>query len=143
VARGSKGGRYGGGAALLLVVAVLLGGCGGGGSSATAAAVPTAKELTECVVEGEGGRGAEAPVTPKAFPTHAVELAPLTGQEGDDVVVYLSARPVFDRQLAHGFETIHEFPSAEILRGGRALLLYLPKYFSQAERELIVGCVGA
>jgi hypothetical protein len=128
--------------AVLLAMSLLSAGCGGGEGSATAttSGVPTVKEVTRCVSEGGGGTGAESPSTPPGFPANA-ELVGLFGQEGDDVVVYLSHRPVFSQKIAQGFKLAHEYPGAKILLGGRALVLYLPKYLSPAEGELVVGCV--
>jgi hypothetical protein len=127
---------------LLLGVTALASGCGGGGGSAAAAGLPTAKSVTRCVVEGGGAKGSEVPLTPKGLPAH-LKLVPLVAQEGDDVIVYLSSRPVLDPEVAHGFHVIHEFPDSRIMLGGHAMMLYLGRHFSQTEQELVIGCVRA
>jgi hypothetical protein len=127
------------GIAALLLAAALATGCGGGGSSATAAGVPTAKELMQCVTEGGGRKGGVTPTTPPGFPA-PVEMTAITGPQNDDIAVYLSRRPVFSHRIAHGFREFDEF-HAQVLLGGRALLLYSPSFFTSDERELMLGCI--
>jgi hypothetical protein len=127
------------GLASLLVALLVLAGCGGDGQSATAAAVPTAKELTQCVIEGGGHIGDQTPQEPKNFPAN-VEAAMLQGPTYDHVGFYIARKPVFTAKVAREFEEIGEFQT-EVLRGRRVLMVALPKYLTPETEELALSCL--
>jgi hypothetical protein len=64
----------------------------------------------------------------------------VTGPQNDHIGIYVSRRPVFNSRIARGFDEIGEL-HGEVLLGGRALMLFLPNYVSETERNLVLGCL--
>jgi hypothetical protein len=122
-----------------LLALLAIGGCGGGGESAAAASVPTAKEVLRCTIAGGGHHGDQQPLTPKGFPPH-VEAAMLQGPDYNHIGFYISRRPVFTPRIAQEFDELGEF-QAEILHGGRVLMISSSKYTSRETKELAFSCL--
>lgn len=135
--RSSRIGVVASAAALL---AAALAGCGSGAAGSTPpATVPTAKEVLRCVFAGGGHPGDQVPLKPKGFPAH-VETAMIDGPDYDHVGFFISRKPVFTEQIAHGFEQLGEF-NARILLGGRAVMLYRRHYLSKKTEHLALSCL--
>jgi hypothetical protein len=123
---------------LLFALVGLLAGCGGGDSSSTG--VPTAAEVTSCVIGGGGQKWGQTPIQPKGFPSH-LESSVTVGPEFAHITVYISRRPAFNQNLAEGFDEIGEY-QATVLYGGRGLLL-LDHDIKKKDKELASECIEA
>jgi hypothetical protein len=126
-------------AALLAAAAGCGGGSGGEGTASSSGAVGTGREVTRCLINAGGAPNGARPSIPKGFPS-SVERAMVRGIDGDEMGLFLSHKPVFTEEIATGFDEIGEW-HAEVLAGGRALLLSEPGRFTSAEHEVAVACI--
>jgi hypothetical protein len=125
-----------------MVLLAVASGCGGSSSEETASAngpVGSGRGVTRCLIKAGGAPNGARPSIPRGFPKH-VERAMVRGIDGDEMGLFLSRTPVFTEKIATGFDEIGEW-HAEVLAGGRALLLSEPGRFTSAEHEVAVACI--
>jgi hypothetical protein len=128
------------GVAAVFGAALLFAGCGSGEGSATTASVATGKQVMRCALEHGAAESGGIPALPKGFPSSQAEEAMITGPQNDDLGIYVSRHSIFTSKVAKGFDRLGEF-HAEVLAGGRALLLFRRGYLTIAERELSRACI--